>query len=121
MEIRSGRPLGDAEEQPDLTVPEAFDVVQQDHRALTGRQLCQRGTQPRTQVSGLARIAELRREALRQLVGISDFAPTRNVQCRVGYYTVQPCAKRLVRPESVQRAIRVQKSLLHCIFGVFVR
>jgi hypothetical protein len=80
----------------------------------------QRGSEASSQVSRLPRIAELRRETLGQLVCVSHLAPARNVQRRIGYYTVQPCAKRLIRPETIQRTIGVQKSFLHGIFGILV-
>jgi hypothetical protein len=31
MEVRSRGPLGDAEEQPDLPMPEAFNVMEEDY------------------------------------------------------------------------------------------
>lgn len=121
MKIRSGGALRDAEEQPDLPMPEPFDVMEEDDRPLTRSELRQGGAQPRSQISGLPGITELRRETLRQLVRIPHLPPTRNVQRRVGYYTVQPGPKRLIRFETIQRTIGVQKSLLHRIFGILVR
>jgi hypothetical protein len=101
-------------------MPETFDVMEQDDRPLSRRQVPERGAQPRSQVGGLPRITELRCQALGQLVRVSDLAPPRNVEGRVGYYTVQPSPKRLVWSETVQCAIGVQKSLLHRIFGILV-
>lgn len=120
VEVRAGRALGNAEKQPDLAVPEPFHVVEKDDGALTRREPRERGAQPRAKIRRLARIAELRRQGVRQFIGIADFSPARNVQRRVGYYTVQPGPKRLVRPKAVQRTIGVQKSLLDRIFGIFV-
>ena len=120
MEVRPGRPLGNAEKQPDLPMPEPFDVMEENDRPLPRRQSPERGAQPRSQVSGLPRIAKLRRQTLGQLVRVSDLPPARNVEGRIGYYTVQPRPKRLVWSETVQRTIGVQKSLLHRIFGILV-
>ncbi len=121
VEIRSGRALGNAEEKPDLTVPESLHIVEENDRTLTRRETRERGTQPRTKIRRLSRIAELRCQGVRQLVGVPHFPPARNVQRRIGHYTVQPGPKRLVRPKAVQRTIGVQKSLLDGIFGIFVR
>jgi len=120
MEVRPGSPLGNTEEQPDLPMPEAFDVMEENDRPLSRRQSPERGAQPCSQVSGLPRIAKLRRQTLGQLVRVSDLPPARNVEGRIGYYTVQPRPKRLVWSETVQRTIGVQKSLLHRIFGILV-
>ena len=120
MEIRPGSPLGNAEEQPDLPMPEAFDIMEENDRPLSRRQSPERGAQPRSQVGGLPGITELRRQALGQLVRVADLTPASNVEGRIGYYTVQPRPKRLVWSETVQRTIGVQKSLLHRIFGILV-
>lgn len=120
MKIGPRRPLRDPQQQADLPMPEAFHVVQQDDRPLSRRQTSQRLAEPRPQVGGLPRIAELRRQALSQLVRVPHLPAARNIERRIGYYTVQPRAKRLVGSEPVQCAIGVQKTLLYRIFGIFV-
>jgi hypothetical protein len=101
-------------------MPEAFHVMQEDDGSLARCKLRQSQSEASAQISGLPRIAELRRQTLRQLVRVSDLATARNVERRIGYYTVQPGSKRLIWPETIQRTIRVQKSLLHRIFGILV-
>jgi len=120
MEVRPRRPLGDSEEQPNLPMAEPLDVMEEDDGSLSRCEPSQGCSEASSQVSGLPRIAELRRKALRQLVRVPHLAPTRNVQRRIGYYTVQPCPKRLIRSETIQRTIGVQKPLLHSIFGILV-
>ena len=101
-------------------MPKPLYVMQENDGSLPRREPGQRRAEPSSQVSGLPRITELRCETLGQLVRVSHLAPTRNVESRIGYYTVQPRPKRLVWPETIQRTIGVQKSLLHRIFGILV-
>ena len=62
-----------------------------------------------------------RRQGLRQLVRVAYFAPTGDIQRRIGHDAMQPRAERLLRAKPFEGAKRVQKSFLHRVLGIIVR
>lgn len=56
-----------------------------------------------------------------QFVGVPHFPPAREIQRGIADDAVQPGAERLIGPEATQRPMRMEKTFLHRVFGVFVR
>ena len=62
-----------------------------------------------------------RRQGLRQLVRVAYFAPTGDIQRRIGHDAMQPRAESLLRAKPFEGAKGVQKSFLHRVLGIIVR
>jgi hypothetical protein len=121
MEIGTGGAFGDAERTPDFPVRETFDVVQDDHGALSVSQVHQRSAEPLAQLTRLRRIAEWEGDVVGQLVRIAHFPPAHEIERGVRHDPVQPRPEWLIGTKPVERAVRVEEPLLHRIFSVFVR
>src|SRR3954463_2722978 len=121
MEIRSGRAFGNVEHSPDLAVREPFDIVQHDHGSLSLTELAQRLLKTPSQLIRLARITKRHGDGVRQLIRITDFSSSNEIERRVSHDSKEPRAKRLIRKKSRQRLVSVKKPILDRVFRVFVR
>jgi hypothetical protein len=120
VQVRPRRPLGNPEHLADLAVRVPFHIVQDDHRALSIREMGERLGKSPPQLIRLAGIPEGQGNRLRQLVRVAYLAPPDQVQRRVRHDAVEPGAEWLVGSESLQRAIRVKKPFLNSILGILV-
>ena len=95
--------------------------MQNDHCARTIRKLGECGFQPLPQLAAFSRIAEGTRHGVRELLRVPYFTAPSKIESCVGDNAIQPGAECLRRIEPIQRLMRAQKSVLHRIFGIFVR
>ncbi len=121
VKIGSSGPFRNTERTTDLAMSEAFHVVQDDHRALPVGEVRERLLEPLAQLPRLRGIAEGDRDVLRQLVGVTDLPSAHQIERRIRHDPVQPRPEWLIGAKPVERAVRVEESLLHRIFSVFVR
>jgi hypothetical protein len=120
MQVGSRGPFRDSQHLSDLSVRESFDVVQNYHRSSSLGEFPQSVPQSPMQLFSFCGITEGVCDSVRELISRPDFAPSRCIERRIRDDAIQPCAKRLVRTETIERLVRAQKSFLHCILGVLV-
>ena len=121
MKIGPSGPFGNTERASDLAMSEAFHVVKDDHRALPVGEVRERLLEPLAQLARLRGIAEGDRDVLRQLVGVADLPSAHQIERRIRHDPVEPRPEWLIGTKPVERAVRVEESLLHRVFSVFVR
>ena len=121
MKIGPSGPFGNTERASDLAMSEAFHVVQDDHRALPVGEVRERLLEPLAQLARLRGIAEGDRDVLGQLVGVADLPSAHQIERRIRHDPVEPRPEWLIGTKPVERAVRVEESLLHRVFSVFVR
>ena len=121
VKIGPSGPFGNTERASDLAMSEAFHVVQDDHRALPVGEVRERLLEPLAQLPRLRGIAEGDRDVLRQFVGVADLPAAHEIERRIRHDPVQPRPEWLVGAKPVERSVRVEETLLHRIFSVFVR
>lgn len=121
MQVGPCSALGDPEELADLRVFEAFNVVQDNDRALSLSQQFQRRHESQSQLGRLRRIPEWRSQGLSERIGVPYLLSSSNVERCVCNDSVQPRTERLIREKSVERPVRVQEAFLHGVLGVFMR
>jgi hypothetical protein len=121
VKIGSSGPFGNTERAPDLTVGEAFNVMQDDHGALAVSEVCERLLEPLAQLARLRGIAEGESDVVWQLIGVADLPSAHQIERRIRHDPVQPRPEWLVGAKPVERAVGVEESLLHRVFRVLVR
>ena len=121
VKIGSSGPFRNTERAPDLSMSEAFHVVQDDHRALPVGEVRERLLEPLAQLPRLRGIAEGDRDVLRQFVGVADLPSAHEIERRIRHDPVQPRPEWLIGTKPVERSVRVEEPLLHRIFSVLVR
>ena len=121
VKIGPSGPFGNTERTSDLTMSEAFHIVQDDHRALPVGEVRERLLEPLAQLARLRRIAEGDRDVLGQLVGVADLPSAHQIERRIRHDPVEPRPEWLIGTKPVERAVRVEEPLLHRIFSVLVR
>src|SRR3954468_1186277 len=121
MEVGTGGAFGDPERSPDLSMSEAFDVVQDDHGTLPIGEVHERLLEPLSQLARFRRVAEGDRYVVRQLVRIADFSAADEIERRVGHDPVEPRPEWLVGTKPVERAVRMEESLLDRVLRVLMR
>ena len=121
MEIRSARPIRYSKQLADLGVLISLDIMQQQHRSLTFPQLGDRRRQPSSKLVPLRWIEDRVGERGRKLVNGANLSATREVERRVRGNPAHPGTEGLTSNEAIQRAVRVQKSFLNCVFRIFMR
>ena len=121
VKIGSSGSFGNTERAADLTVGEAFHVVQDDHRTLPVREVRERLLQPFSQLTRLRGIAEGDRAVLRQFVGVADLPSAHEIERRIRHDPVEPRPEWLIGAKPVERAVGVKEPLLHRVFRVLVR
>jgi hypothetical protein len=120
VQVRTRRPFRDTEHGADLGVLEPFNVVQNDHRALPGGQVGERGVEPCPQIFRFRRIAERRRNGFGEFLRFANLSAARQIERCVGDDAVEPGPECLVGPEAIKRAIGVQECFLYGVFCVLV-
>ena len=121
VKIGSSGSFGNTKRAADLTVGEAFHVVQDDHGALPVSEVRERLLEPRAQLARLRRIAEGKRDVVRQLVGVANLPSTHEIERRIRHDPVEPRPEWLIGAKPVERAMGVKEPLLHRVFRVLVR
>ena len=121
MQIRASGSPRYTQHLANLRVGKALDIMQDYHRTRTIRKLRQRRLEPLSQLSAFRRIAESGRNRFRELLRIPYLSAPGQIERRVRDDSIEPCPESLRGIKSVKRLMRPQESLLHGIFGVFVR
>ena len=121
VKIGSSGSFGNTERAADLTVGEAFHVVQDDHGALPVSEVRERLLETLAQLARLRRIAEGKRDVVRQFVGVADLPSAHEIERRIRHDPVQPRPEWLIGAKPVERAVSMEKALLHRVLRILVR
>jgi hypothetical protein len=121
VKIGSSGSFGNTERAADLTVGEAFNIVQDDHGTLPVSEVRERLLEPLAQLARLRRIAEGKRDVVRQLVGIADLPSAHEIERRIRHDPVEPRPEWLIGAKPVERAVGMEEPLLDRVFRVLVR
>jgi len=91
------------------------------HRPRTIGKLGERRFQSLPQLTAFCGIVEGARHCIRELLRVPHLAAASEVESCVGDDPIQPGPEGLRWIEAVQRLMCAQKSVLHRVFGIFVR